>query len=36
MCNCVVLDLEAAMKEIQALKTSIEKEKLQRAQCKLL
>ena len=36
LCNCVILDLEAAIKEIQVLKTSIEEEKLQRAQGKLL
>ena len=35
LCNCVILDLEAAIKEIQVLKTFIEKEKLQRAQGKL-
>ena len=36
MCTCVVLDLEAAIKEIQDLKASLEEEKLQRAQGKLL
>ena len=35
LCNCIILDLEAAIKEIRVLKTSIEKEKLQRAQGKL-
>ena len=36
MCNCVILDLDAAIKEIQDLKTSIEEEKLQRAHGKIL